>query len=179
MKNQKDLNEKINLKQSEEHEIDSKSILSEDLLQRNNLNMNSLKDVLMKFNIIAENLNLDKNIKKQEAKIDEIKFDLDHKIYKSSKESEFFKEQDEIKKKFIQNLYKIRSLFVDNVKQIKDKNGILESSINNKTQIYKKIREKIANKYDTIESLNNTAVKLKQLQNEYKSKNQKIKILNR
>ena len=170
-KNQKDLNEKSNQRNTYEQEINSKTKLSENLLLENIKNMKNLKEILAKFNYLSDNLNLDKNTFKEELKLDDLKASLNQKIYKAAKEAEFFSEQDVNKKTFIKDLANLKNFFEENVKKIKYKNEFIESSISNKTQIYKSIKEKIANKYDTVENLNNTATKLRQMQSEYKSKN--------
>lgn len=168
-KNQKDLQEKSSQKQIYEQEIISKSKLSESLLNENVKNMSGLKDLLVKLNFITENLNLDKNTFKEELKLDDLKAGLNQKIYKATKEADFFSEQTLTKKYFLNDLDNLKKNFNKNIEKIKEKNEHIESSIHNKTQIYKRIRNEIANKYDTIENLNNTAIKLKQMQAEYKS----------
>lgn len=168
-KNQKDLNEKSNQRQFYEQEITSKAKLSEKLLNENSQNLLNLKDLLIKFNFISENLNLDKNTFKEELKLDDLKAGLNQKIYKASKEAEFFSEQDASKNSFLNDLVNLNNVFNENIKKIKEKNELIESSIQNKTQVYKSIRNEIVNRYETVENLNNTATKLKQMQNEYKS----------
>jgi hypothetical protein len=168
-KNQKDLQEKRNQRQIYEQEIISKSKLSEKLLNENAKNMLDLKDILVKFSFIAENLNLDKNTFKEELKLDDLKAGLNQKIYKARKEAEFFLEQKVNKKSFLSDLENLKNIFNRNIIKIKEKNLLIESSIQNKTQVHKSIRNEIANKYDTIDNLNNTATKLKQMQDEYKS----------
>jgi len=170
-KNQKDLNDKISQRQLSEQEINSNTKTSENLLSENNQNMKNLKDLLAKLTFITESLNLDKNTFKEEIKLDELKSSLNQKIFKAIKEIDFFSEQDQIKNGFLKNLENLKNIFEDNVKKIKDKNDLIESSIHNKTEIYKSIKDKIANKYDTVENLNNTAIKLRHMQEEYKSRN--------
>ncbi len=169
-KNEKDLNEKINQMQAYEQEITSKAKLSEKLHDSNGRNMLNLKDLLIKLNFLTENLNLNKNTFKEELQLDDLKAGLDQKIYKASKEAEFFSEQEVNKKGFLKDLENLKDIFNENISKIKDKNELIESSIQNKTEVYKSIRNEIANKYDTVENLNNTATKLKQMQDEYKSK---------
>lgn len=168
-KNQKDLNEKINQRQIYEQEINSKTKLSENLLNENSKNMKNLKENLIQFNFLSDNLILDKNTFKEELKLDELKANLNQEIYKALKEAEFFSEQNLNKRGFLKELEILKSIFNENIKKIKVKNDLIESSINNKTKIYKNFRNKIANKFDTIENLNNTSSKLKQMQREYKS----------
>jgi hypothetical protein len=168
-KNQKDLNEKSSQRQFYEQEITSKAKLSEKLLKENSQNLSNLKNLLIKFNFISENLNLDKNTFKEELKLDDLKAGFNQKIYKASKEAEFFSEQDASKKSFLNDLENLKNIFNENIKKIKEKNERIESSIQNKTQVYKSIRNEIANRYETVDNLNNTATKLKQMQNEYKS----------
>ncbi len=168
-KNEKDLNEKTNQKEIFEEEIISKTNLSESLLNENSKNMKSLKENLIKFNFLSDNLILDKNTFKEELKLDESKTNLNQKIYKALKEAELFSEQDQNKKGLIKELEILEYIFNQNINKIKIKNKLIESSIHNKTKIYKNIRNKIANKFDVIENLNNTSIKLKKMQIEYKS----------
>jgi hypothetical protein len=132
--------------------------------------MHDLKDILINFNFLSDDLNLDKEIFNEELRLDDLKANLNKKIFKTKKEMEFFNEQNINKKPFIDELIKIKNLFQGKVKLIKKQNEIMEKSVKNKTEIYKKNKENIVNKYDTIESLNTTAYKLKNMQDEYKSK---------
>lgn len=143
---------------------------SENSFTENLANMHDLKDTLINFNFMSDDLNLDKSVFNEEIKLDELKANLNQKIYKAKNEQEFFNEQNENKKSFLDELYKIKNLFVSKVKKIKVQNSNLVNSVKNKTETYKKIKEKIVNKYDNIESLNTTAFKLKNMQKEYKSK---------
>ena len=168
-KNQKDLNEKITQIISNANEIDNKSNLSEKLLKENFENMKKLKDVLIKIYNVSENLNLDTNIFKKQEKVDVLKENLLENIYKSKKEGEFFSEHQLDKLSFIGDLNKLKKIFDENLKKIKIKNVNLKSSLKNKTEIIENIKAKISNRYDALENLNNTASKLKVMQQEYKS----------
>lgn len=169
-KNNKDLLDKKQIRDSYENEIHSKMKNSEESFSENLKNMHDLKDTLINFNFMSDELNLDKSIFNEELKLDDLKSNLNQKIYKAEKEKEFFNEQNYNKKNFLDELYKIRNLFESKVKKIRLQNSLLEKSVQNKTEVFKKIKEKIVNKYDNVESLNTTAFKLKNMQVEYKSK---------
>lgn len=164
-----DFNDKNNNKNTIIHEIKSHSEKSEKLLDSSVERIKNTDQFMKKFDTAIHGLNLYENIFEDQLNLENKLTDLKLKNYLADFEDKFYKDSNSTNLNFIQAGKGIESIFEEGLKKIRSQNILVENSIKNKTEVIKKIKNKIEGKYEKFNKLNITNSNLKSIQQKFVS----------
>jgi hypothetical protein len=167
-KMQSDFNEKNNFRTIAESLVKTFKDKRDRLIIDNKEKLQSLKQSSREYDNTINKLDLNQKIFEEELLVKNGLEQVSSEIFKKEFEKEFLKNLNTTQFEFIGRTTPLKDLFQKETQKLQDKNLIIQSNINNKTESIENFRKGLQSKYDVYSNLNETINKLHKIQDDYK-----------